>query len=371
MIEVDVRRQRKKFSIDVNFSIQMLGITTLFGPSGSGKSTLVDMIAGLLKADSGTIALGDRILFDSATGADLPPEKRRIGYVFQDARLFPHMNARANLRYGMRRRPAAERRIGEDDVIGLLGLDALLARRPSQLSGGERQRVAIGRALLASPDLMLMDEPLASLDQPRKNEILPFIQRLPRELGIPVIYVSHALEEVITLSDRVVVLTDGAVRAMGDVEDILSRPDLAPLTGRFWAGAVLRATVDDHDEAYGLTSLTFSGGRLQVPRLDQPSGARVRIRVRARDVSLALTPPADSSILNAIPATVAEIADDGAAQADIVLDAAGTRLLARITRKSVDTLGLAPGKPVYAMIKAVSVERPSVAPAEDTPHDPA
>ena len=367
MIEIDVTRARKKFSVDLNFSMETHGITTLFGPSGSGKSTLIDMIAGLLKADRGRISLGDYTLFDSSAGIDLPPERRRLGYVFQDARLFPHMNARANLRYGMRRRPAAEHRIGEDDVIGLLGLDRLLDRRPAQLSGGERQRVAIGRALLVSPELLLMDEPLASLDQPRKNEILPFIRRMPRELGIPVIYVSHALEEVITLSDRVVVLQEGQVRAMGEVEDILSRSDLAPLTGRFWAGAVIRARVTSHDTGYSLTNLDFGGGTLQVPRLDHPEGAEVRIRVRSRDVSLALSAPTDSSVLNAIPAIVQEISPDGAAQADVVLDAGGTRLLARITRKSVDALSLVPGSSVHAMIKAVSVERPSVERSDD--HD--
>ncbi|MDG2481726.1 MAG: molybdenum ABC transporter ATP-binding protein [Alphaproteobacteria bacterium] len=364
MIEIDVSRARKRFSVDVKFSMETHGITTLFGPSGSGKSTLIDLIAGLLKADRGHISLGGRTLYDSETQIDLPPERRRLGYVFQDARLFPHMTARANLRYGMRRHPLAERRLREDDVIDLLGLGHLLARRPAQLSGGERQRVAIGRALLVSPDLLLMDEPLASLDQPRKNEILPFIRRLPRELDMPVIYVSHALEEVIRLSDRVVVLTEGNVRAAGEVEDILSRPDLAPYTGRFWAGAVIRASVEGHDGDYALTRLAFSGGGLLVARLDHPIGAEVRIRVRSRDVSLALSPPTDSSILNAIPCVVREIATDDTAQADIVLDAGGTRLLARITRKSVDALGLAPGVAVYAMIKAVSVERPSVERAE-------
>ncbi|MBC6439990.1 MAG: molybdenum ABC transporter ATP-binding protein [Rhodospirillales bacterium] len=360
MIEVTVKRARKKFTIDVNFTEETHGIMTLFGPSGSGKSTLIELVAGLLKADSGRIALGGRVLFDGADGTNLPPEKRRLGYVFQDARLFPHMTARANLRYGMRRRPAAERRIAEADVIDLLGVGHLLDRRPARLSGGERQRVAIGRALLTSPDLMLMDEPLASLDQPRKNEILPFIRRLPRELGIPVIYVSHALEEVIRLSDRVVVLREGRVLAAGDVEDILSRPDLAPLTGRFWAGAVIRASVAGHDTDYALTRLDFSGGSLLIPGLDHEPGAELRIRIRARDVSIALQVPEGSSILNAIPATVRAVAHSGGAQADVVLDASGTRLLSRITRKSAETLGLSEGTPVHAMIKAVSVERPSV-----------
>jgi molybdate transport system ATP-binding protein len=373
MIDVAITRRRKKFSVEINFTAQDNGITTLFGPSGSGKSTLIDMMAGLLRADSGRIVLGERVLFDSDKGINLPPEQRRLGYVFQDARLFPHMSVQSNLRYGMRRRAPGERRLAEPDIVELLGLGHLLKRRPAQLSGGERQRVAIGRALLTSPELLLMDEPLASLDQPRKNEILPFIRRLPGELGMPVIYVSHALEEVIRLSDRVVVLTDGGVRATGPVEEILSRPDLAPLTGRFWAGALIEATVAAHDDRYALTELRFSGGSFLVPRIDHPPGASVRIRIRSRDVSLALEPPQGSSILNVIPATVREIVADEEAQADIVLDAGGARLLARITRKSVAALNLTEGSRVFAMIKAVSVERPSIertdSPAPEKPHD--
>ncbi len=360
MINVAITRRRKKFSVEINFSSHNDGITTLFGPSGSGKSTLIDMIAGLLRADAGRIVLGDRVLFDSEKGINLPPEQRRLGYVFQDARLFPHMSVQSNLRYGMRRRAASERRMAEGDIVDLLGLGHLLSRRPAQLSGGERQRVAIGRALLTSPELLLMDEPLASLDQPRKNEILPFIRRLPGELGMPVIYVSHALEEVIRLSDRVVVLADGGVRAAGPVEDILSRPDLAPLTGRFWAGALVEATVAGHDDSFALTDLAFSGGTFHVPLLDHPVDANVRIRIRSRDVSLATEAPRNSSILNVIPATVRDVVSDDEAQADVVLDAGGSRLLAHITRKSVAALNLSEGSKVFAMIKAVSVERPSV-----------
>lgn len=360
MIEIDVARRRKKFSIEAKISLEQYGITTLFGPSGSGKSTLIELVAGLLRADRGRIAVGDRVLYDSAAGINLAPERRHLGLVFQDARLFPHLSVRSNLVYGMRRRAAAERRLAVDDIVGLLGIGHLLTRRPFQLSGGERQRVAIGRALLTSPDLLLMDEPLASLDQPRKNEILPFIRRLPAELSIPVIYVSHALEEVIRLSDRVVVLANGAVRASGPVEDILSRPDLAPLTGRFWAGAVIDAEIADHDPVYGLTGLRFAGGTLLVPRLDHPAGTEVRVRIRSRDVSLSLERPQGTSVLNAIPVTVVSVAEDDVAQADVVLDAAGTRLLARITRRSVAQLGLVPGKAAFAMIKAASVDRPSI-----------
>ena len=376
MIEIDVSRRRKKFSIEVSTSIEQNGITTLFGPSGSGKSTLIELVAGLLRPDSGRIVVDGRVLFDHAAGIDLRPEQRRLGLVFQDARLFPHLSVRANLVFGMRRLRAQDRRLAFDDVVDLLGIGRLLARRPAQLSGGERQRVAIGRALLASPDLLLMDEPLASLDQPRKNEILPFIRRLPDELAMPVIYVSHALEEVIRLSDRVVVLAEGQVRASGPVEDVLSRPDLAPLTGRFWAGAVIDAEVAGGDADFALTELRFSGGTLLVPRLDHPRGTRVRVRVRSRDISIGLAPPVQSSVLNAIPARVVSVTPDDVAQADIVLDAGGTRLLARITRRSVAHLALQPGSQVYAMIKAASVDRPSIQatgaadlPPPETEHD--
>ncbi|MDA1069826.1 MAG: molybdenum ABC transporter ATP-binding protein [Proteobacteria bacterium] len=360
MIEIDVVRHRKKFSIEVRISVEQTGITTLFGSSGSGKSTLIELIAGLLRPDTGRIVVDGRVLFDHERGIDLPPEKRRLGLVFQDARLFPHLSVRANLVFGMRRLRPQDRRLAFDDVVDLLGIGRLLARRPFQLSGGERQRVAIGRALLTSPDLLLMDEPLASLDQPRKNEILPFIRRLPDELAMPVIYVSHALEEVIRLSDRVVVLADGRVRASGPVEDILSRPDLAPLTGRFWAGAVLDAQVAPGDPGYGLTELHFPGGTLLVPRLDHPAGTRVRVRVRSRDISIALQPPVQSSVLNAIPASVVSVTEDDVAQADVVLDAGGSRLLARITHRSVAHLNLVPGARVFALIKAASVDRPSI-----------
>ncbi len=360
MIDIDVTRHRRKFSIEVNISLEQTGITSLFGPSGSGKSTVIELIAGLLRPDRGRIGVGTRTLFDSDAAIDMPPERRRLGLVFQDSRLFPHLSVRSNLTSGMRRRRAEDRRLAMDDVVDLLGLGRFLTRRPAQLSGGERQRVAIGRALLASPDLLLMDEPLASLDQPRKNEILPFIRRLPGELAMPVIYVSHALEEVIRLSDRVVVLADGRVRASGPVEEVLSRPDLAPLTGRFWAGAVIDAEVDRDDPGDGLTARVFAGGTLLVPRLDHAPGTRVRVRIRSRDVSLALERPQGTSVLNAIAAAVVSVTDDDIAQADIVLDAGGARLLARITRRSVAQRGLVPGSRVFAMIKAAGVDRPSI-----------
>jgi len=363
MISIDVARHIKEFDLQVKIEVEAVGITSLFGPSGSGKTTLVNMVAGLVRPDRGRIATADRVLFDSSAGIDVKPEARRLGYVFQDARLFPHMTVARNLTYGMKLRAERDRRIGFDEVIALLDLGHLLKRRPAQLSGGERQRVAIGRALLSSPEMMLMDEPLASLDGPRKNEILPFIQRLPRELRMPVIYVSHAVEEVIRLADEVVVLHKGHVQAAGGVEEIMSRPDLAPLTGRFWAGSVLRAEVLDHDAQDDLTTLAFPGGRLVVPRLDRAPGAPVRVRIRARDVAIALAPPERVSVLNVIPGTVQEVVESEGGQVDLVLDI-GCRLLARITAKSCRELAIREGTKVYAMIKAVNVDRPSISPAD-------
>jgi len=363
MISLDIARHIEEFDLQVKIDIQDIGITSLFGPSGSGKTTLVNIIAGLVRPDRGRIATAGRVLFDSEAGIDIRPEARRLGYVFQDARLFPHMTVVRNLTYGMNLLKAQNRRIGFDEVIALLDLGHLLKRRPAQLSGGERQRVAIGRALLSSPDMLLMDEPLASLDGPRKNEILPFIQRLPRDLSMPVVYVSHMVEEVIRLADEVVVLHRGRVQASGSVEEIMSRPDLAPLTGRFWAGSVLRAEVLGHDTRDDLTTLAFPGGSLVVPRLDRAPGSPVRVRIRARDVAIALKPPEQVSVLNVIPGTVIEVVESEGGQVDLVLDI-GCRLLARITAKSRRELAIAEGTKVYAMIKAVNVDRPSISPAD-------
>ena len=363
MISIDVARHVHEFNLSVKIDVERTGITSLFGRSGSGKTTLINIIAGLLKPDRGRIATADRVLFDSGNAIDLPPESRRLGYVFQDARLFPHMTVARNLTYGMNLLATHRQRIAFDDVNDLLDLGHLLKRRPAQLSGGERQRVAIGRALLSSPDMLLMDEPLASLDGPRKNEILPFIQRLPHDLAMPVIYVSHAVEEVIRLADEVVVLDAGHVEANGSVEDIMSRPDLAPLTGRFWAGSVVPAEVLGHDANDDLTTLAFPGGQLVVPRLDRETGSPVRVRIRSRDVAIALRPPEQVSFLNVIPGTVTEIVESDGGQVDLVLDI-GCRLLARITARSRRDLAIAEGTTVYAMIKAVNVDRPSIGEGE-------
>jgi molybdate transport system ATP-binding protein len=358
MLEVKAKRQFGAFALDVEFSATASGITALFGRSGSGKTLTVNALAGLARPAEGRIAIGGNVLFDSRRGIDLPPEQRRLGYVFQDGRLFPHMSVRRNLAYGMPRQAAANG-IEFDHVVALLGLETFLERRPRELSGGEKQRVAIGRALLAAPRLLLMDEPLAALDSARKAEILPYIERLRDELGLPVVYVSHAMDEIVRLADTVVLMSDGRVIAVGSVESVMSRLDLRPMTGRYEAGAVLNTTVDSHDEKFALTELAFAGRRMSVPRVEVPVGSRLRVRVRARDVSISLHAPQALSILNVFPGKIVEVGEDDGPQIDLLLDV-GTPLWARITKRSYHELGLGVGKSVYALIKAVAIDRHSL-----------
>jgi molybdate transport system ATP-binding protein len=359
MLEVDVCVQRGAFRLEAAFASGD-PIVALFGRSGSGKTTLVNAIAGTVRPERGRIVIGDRVLFDASRGIDLPPESRRVGYVFQDALLFPHLTVRANLAYGERLTPMAERFVDRDRVIALLDLAALLDRRPESLSGGEKQRAAIGRALLASPRVLLMDEPLASLDGPRKAEILAYVELLRDELRLPIVYVSHALEEVTRLADRIVVISAGRVVADGTVADVMARPELAPHTGRFEAGAVIEARVASLDEEYGLTTLAFDGGELVVPNVDALPGEPVRARIRARDVSIALERPSGLSIRNVFQATIVSLSGEYGAIVDVALAMGATTLSARITRKSAEELGLAPGQRVFALVKAVSIDRRSV-----------
>ncbi len=360
MLEVAIEKRLGTFRVDAKFSCESFGIVAIFGRSGAGKTTLVNMLAGLLRPDAGRIVVGGATLFDSERGLDVPPERRRLGYVFQEGRLFPHLSVRGNLTYGLRRVAPAERRIGLDKIVALLGLDALLDRRPRDLFGGEKQRVALGRALLANPRLLLLDEPLAALDQPRKEEILPFIERLRDELAIPIVYVSHAMPEIVRLADTMVLMSDGRVEAVGPLDELTSRLDLRPLTGRYEAGAVLTARVESQDEAFALTELSFAGGRLLVPRLELPRGAELRLRIRARDIALALERPQQTSFLNAVPCVVRDIGAEDGPLVDLRLDAGGAGLWARVTRRSLEDLGLAPGTAVYALIKAVAIDRYSL-----------
>ena len=363
-LAVAVRRRLGSFTLDVAF--ESAGrLTALFGPSGSGKTSLVNLIGGLGRPDAGRIAIDGKPLVDTEARVFVPMHRRRVGYVFQDARLFPHLTVRQNLRYGRFFTPAAERYADFDRVVDLLGIGRLLDRRPDRLSGGEKQRVAIGRALIASPRLMLMDEPLASLDEARKAEILPYVERLRDEGGIPIVYVSHAIGEVARLATDIVVLAAGRVAAAGATADVLTRLDLVAAEERDETSALLDLVVEAHEDDFGLSRLRSAGGVWRAPRLAVPAGTRVRARVRARDVMLALAPPERISALNVLAGEVREVAAGAGADALVRVDCAGDRLIARVTRRSVATLELAPGRPVWAVIKAVTFDagnRPGSAP---------
>ncbi|MBV9824449.1 MAG: molybdenum ABC transporter ATP-binding protein [Alphaproteobacteria bacterium] len=366
MLSVAVRHRLGDFRLYAEFE-SGCGLTALFGRSGAGKTSLINAIAGLIRPDQGHIAVDGTVLTDTAAGIFVPARRRRVGYVFQEGRLFPHLTVRQNLLYGRWFAPRAARASGIEAVIDLLGIGHLLARRPANLSGGEKQRVAIGRALLAAPRLLVMDEPLAALDEARKSEILPYIERLRDETGIPIVYVSHAVAEVARLATTLVVLSEGRVAAIGPPAAVMGRIDLFPLTGRQEAGAILQTRVAGHDQIFGLTILRAAAGELRVPRLDAPVGTELRVRIRARDVMIAMQPPQDLSALNILPGIVAEI---GAAEGPIVemrLDCAGEALIARLTRRSIEGLGLTPGRPVYAVIKSVAFDHHAFAGAARAP----
>ena len=359
MLEFDVRLRLGGFSLEAAFSTGP-GITALFGRSGAGKSTVLHLIAGLARPDSGRIAVGGRTLFDSEKGIAVAPHERRVGYVFQDARLLPHLTVRANLLYGNFFNKNKNHVVSFAQAVELLGVGHLLGRRPGALSGGEKQRVAIGRALLAGPEVLLLDEPLASLDAPRKAEILYYVERLRDEVRIPIVYVSHSLDEVVRLADTMVLMSDGRVLGAGPVREMTSRIELRPYLGRHEGGAVIEARVAAQDLESGLARLEFAGGLLEIPDVEALAGERVRIRVRARDVSIALARPSGLSIRNVLAGSVVEIGGDDGPSVDVQLDLGGTPLIARITRKSAQELGLRPGLGVFALIKSVSIDRRSV-----------
>ncbi|HEX8416363.1 MAG TPA: molybdenum ABC transporter ATP-binding protein [Methylobacterium sp.] len=355
-IDVDVSLRRGAFTLDVVFAAGD-GLTALFGRSGSGKTTVIDLIAGLIRPDRGRIAVRGETLFDSERGVNLAPHRRRMGTVFQEARLMPHLSVRQNLGYGRwfaRGRPETTG-LDAEGVVALLGIGHLLDRRPAGLSGGEAQRVAIGRALLSRPRLLLMDEPLAALDEARKAEILPYIERLRDEAGIPVVYVSHAVAEVARLASTVVVLEAGRVAAQGSADAILRRADLMPLQ-QAEAGVLLDMIVDAHDAASGLTLLAGRVGRLAVPRLDRTIGSPVRVRVPARDVLVALSEPVGLSARNRLSGHILSIDPFGEATAMATIDCGGVALAARLTQASVRDLGLVPGLAVFAIVKSVTFD---------------
>ena len=356
MIRFQARLRRGQFALDVDFDTDC-GALALFGPSGSGKSTVLGLIAGLLKADEGRIQLGDEVLFDSSAGIDVAPYRRRIGMVFQDALLFPHLSVRQNLLYGrwFAARRAAITRL--EPIADLLGIAHLLGRRPAGLSGGERQRVAIGRALLSAPRLLLFDEPLASLDYERRMEILPYVLRLHEELGVPFVYVSHAVDEVARLADEVVVLERGRVAAAGAPGDVLAPAWAAAGEGRMAAVSVVEAVVREHDLRYGLTVLEHPAGTISVAGRVGIPGRPHRVIMRALDVGLAVQRPRDVSFRTLLLGriTALERDDTPLARVEIALRGEG-RLVALVTRRSVDELALDEGDDVFAMVKAVALD---------------
>ncbi len=353
-IQTRLRLARAGFTLDVDLRLPGQGVSALFGPSGCGKTTCLRAIAGLERAQ-GRVEINGQVWQDDATATWLPTHRRQLGYVFQEASLFPHLSVRRNMEYGLRRLPARERRVSLDQAVQLLGLAPLMERAPQTLSGGERQRVAIARALAASPHMLLMDEPLAALDAARKAEVLPYLERLQRSLDIPVLYVSHSIDEVARLAGHLVLIEQGRVRAQGPTAPMLARLDL-PLAHGEGAAALVDAVVASHDATDHLLTVRFGGGELRlVSTREHAPGSRVRLRVPARDVSLSRTRAEDSTILNVLPARITQIAPDGPGQVAIALDCAGTPLLARVTRHSSEALALRVGEALFAQVKGVAL----------------
>jgi len=358
-LAVDVTHRFGSFLLEASF-VSEGRLTAFFGRSGSGKTSLVNIIAGIVRPDRGRIVLDDTVLVDTERRIFVPKYRRRVGYVFQEGRLFPHLTVRQNLLFGRWFIAKRERHIDLDQVLDLLGIAHLMDRRPGALSGGEKQRVAIGRALLTSPRVLLLDEPLASLDDSRKEEILPFIERLRDEADVPIVYVSHSISEVTRLATTVVVIQDGRIVAVGPPTDVLGREGLLDAHDAGEAGTLIEAVVAEHDPSFGLTTLRSPAGVLQAPRVELPIGTPVRVRIRARDVMIATARPDGLSALNLLPGRVTALDGSGQGSVAVGLDCGGVRLTARLTRKSVDTLRLTPGREVYAVIKSVALDRESL-----------
>lgn len=355
VLSLRITKRYPGFALDAALEAEP-GITGLFGPSGGGKTTLIDLIAGIRTPDDGKILLDGQPLFDAAAGVNLAPEKRRIGYVFQDGLLFPHMNVRRNLLYGVRGSSGAN----FGDICALLGLENLLTRYPATLSGGEKQRVAIGRALLSGPRILLMDEPLSNLDPARREAFFPYLERVRDEMRLPILYVSHHLDEIVRLADRAALISDGSIRASGPIEQLFRAPEMKPYLGYFDAGVVLRATAGKSE--HGLTPLEVAGGRFLTNDPALAAGAKVRLRILARDVAVARQKPKDISILNVLECRIAgiEALENGEVDIDLELRETATgetpdHITARITAWSVERLGLKDGETVFALIKAVAI----------------
>jgi molybdate transport system ATP-binding protein len=357
-LSVEIRHRFPGLSLDVAFKAGA-GVTALFGPSGAGKSSVVNAIAGLLRPDAGRIALGDTVLFDGARGEHVPAAERRIGYVFQDGRLFPHMSVGNNIEYGARFAPGGLDRGEMGRVVVMLGLEALLERRPGTLSGGEKQRVALARAWLSRPRLLLMDEPLAALDEPRKDEIFPYLERLRDVVQVPIVYVSHNLAEVARLADDLVVMQHGQVVLSGKAEAVLSDPKALPLVGVREAGAILPARVAEH-WADGLSRLVLSGGELVLPGVTAPEGSMIRLRVLAGDVLLSQARPEGLSSHNVLPVEVVALHRGMGPGVAVQLRAGDDVFLARITQRAASEMGLAPGTACFAILNATAIPRGSI-----------
>lgn len=357
-MKLHLKHRFNGFTLDLDLHAGT-GITALFGRSGAGKSTIINAVAGLLRPDEGHLEVDGEILMDTARSVHMPPHKRRFGTVFQDARLFPHLTVAQNLDFGTRYAPRGTQ-IPRDDVIELLGLGALLTRAPNTLSGGEKQRVALGRALLSAPRMLLMDEPLASLDATRKHEILPYLEHLrDGPLQLPILYVSHAVDEITRLADTLVVIKDGRIAAAGPLRDVMSDPAAVPLIGVREAGAVITATVLSHD-ADGLTTLKLPAGKLVLPEVSAPVGTRLRLRIKAQDVMIARTKPEGISALNILAANITSIHEGKGPGVAVTLDVGGQPILARITRRAVSELNLRVGSSCFAVLKSTTIAPGSV-----------
>jgi molybdate transport system ATP-binding protein len=358
MLRVAVKKQRSSFLLDAKFELPTPGVVALFGRSGCGKTTLVNVIAGLLAADAGRVELDDAVLLDTERGINVPPEERRIGYVFQEARLFPHLRVEANLRYALKR-AAVTPFVGMDLVVELLDLKPLMSRRTHELSGGERQRVAIGRALLSQPSLLLLDEPLASLDASRREEVLPYLETLRDQLAIPMVYVSHNFDEVLRLATYLVLMEAGNTVAQGNLGEMSLHPRVRAIIGTDAVGAIVDGTVLGTDASSGLTRVQVGQGELKVHCDEVAPGTRLRVQLLARDLIVATESPQHISVRNSLPGVITSVADDVDDSDLIAIDVGGILIMARVTKAATCELGLAAGKRVWALVKTASL-RPHV-----------
>lgn len=355
MLKIHAQLRRQGFALDVGIDVPTPGVAALFGRSGCGKTTLVHIVAGLLAADTARIEIDGAILDDTAARTRVPAEERRIGYVFQDARLFPHLGVLGNLRYGEKRARAAAKFITLDHVVQLLGLEPLLKRRTHELSGGERQRVALGRALLSQPRLLLLDEPLAALDAARREEVLPYLEKLRDDLAIPMVYVSHQFDEVLRLATHVVLMENGRAVAQGSLDALCLHPQLRSIVGADAVGAVLTGSIAGTDSQTGLTTVRVGTGTLNLNLRDLQPGAAVRVQLLARDIILATHPPEGLSVRNMLAGTIARIVSDDADAELVHVDVGGAVVLARVTRAALQSLALRVGLPIWVLVKAVSI----------------